>query len=267
MPPPEPTIFQALVVNKEPELMLKGAAFKEGYNTLLQCSTILSHGEWLQCAVLELLDRLLDAFKGKMEDSAVTQETLMEWGKMATDAKDIVLEGAKDVNDAGRLSLQTSGLMQLVTRDAYLVKVPYACPLTVKDTLRQAPLGGPNLFSDESVTSAIEAKTKADSEEFQKRILSDKKPSGSRYPDKAAKSDRADVYRSQERSSGNSNFRGGGNRQDDGSQDRKPRKEYNNNKGQNRNQNQNSKSQRGGWKDKGGGRGRGRRDQQDYYRN
>jgi hypothetical protein len=73
MPPPEPTIFQALVVNKEPELMLKGAAFKEVCNTLLQCSTILSHGEWLQCAVLELLDRLLDAFKGKMEDSAVTQ--------------------------------------------------------------------------------------------------------------------------------------------------------------------------------------------------
>jgi hypothetical protein len=263
MPPPEPNIFQALIISKEPDIVLKGAPYKEVYNTLLQCATILSHGEWLQCAVLELLDRLLDAFREQIALPEMPAETLTEWGQMATDAKDILLAGAKDVNDAGRLALQTSAVMQLNTRDAYLSKIPYACPMTVKDSLRQAPLGGASLFSDETVTSAIDAKSKADGEEFQKRVLSDKKPgykhqsqsqsqSQTRSEGNSSKRDRADNYRDQERSSGQSNFRWAGGRQNDGSQDRKPRyQKDNNNKGG---------QQRGGFKDKrGGGSGRGGR--------
>jgi hypothetical protein len=210
--------------------------------------------------VLELLDRLLDAFKSHISKPELDVDTLTEWGKMVTDAKDIILEGAHDINDAGRLALQTSGVMQLNTRDAFLAKVPYACPMSVKDNLRQAPLGGPTLFTEDTVTSAIEAKVTADNVDFQKRVLSDKKTSGSQaksqFQDRGSRKDRADSYRDQDKSSGQSNFRGGGNRQNDGSQDRKPR--YNQG-GQ--------KSERGNGKGAGRGRGQQRRNSYESYDN
>jgi hypothetical protein len=56
----------------------------------------LSHGEWLQFAALEVLNRLLDTFKVQMFKLELDVDTLTEWGQMATDAKDIILEGAHD---------------------------------------------------------------------------------------------------------------------------------------------------------------------------
>jgi hypothetical protein len=257
VPAVEPNIYQALIVSKEPEIILKGAPLKDVYNSVLQTSTILSHAEWMHCGVMETLDRLLDQLKNAdtAADAEQFKASILEWGKMATDAKDILLQGASDVNDAGRLSVQTSGMLQLVYRDAFLQKVPFSVPVAVKDTLRRAALGGPTLFSEESVLAAIEAKTKADKSEFQKKVLqtkSDKPSSSARSSSHDHRSsgrgdrDRADVYKSQDKSSGGSYFRGDGGRKGNASQD-KPYYD---------------KSSKKDWKDKrqqgGGGRGRGR---------
>ena len=205
MPFLELTIYQALVIGKEPDHILRGALYKEVYNILLQCAIVLSHGEWLQFAALEVLNRLLDTFKVQMFKLELDVDTLTEWGQMATDAKDIILEGAHDINDMGRSAFQTTSVMQLNTVDAYLAKMTYAWPMSVKGNLRQVLLDGPTLFSDGTVTLAIEVKVIADNVEFQKRVLSGKRSflsntqGKSQYHDRWTRKDRAEGYCDQEK--------------------------------------------------------------------
>jgi hypothetical protein len=109
------------------------------------------------------------------------------------------------INDMGRSAFQTTSVMQLNTVDAYLAKMTYAWPMSVKGNLRQVLLDGPTLFSDGTVTLAIEVKVIADNVEFQKRVLSGKRSflsntqGKSQYHDRGTRKDRAEGYCDQEK--------------------------------------------------------------------
>jgi hypothetical protein len=98
---------------------------------------------------METLDRLLDSIKSQVESpeeySGKLAQQIQECGKVTTDAKDILLQVTSDIINSGPLAVQIGSLLQLVYRDAYLAKIPYRVPVTIKDMQSQAPLG-PNPF-------------------------------------------------------------------------------------------------------------------------
>jgi hypothetical protein len=92
---------------------------------------------------------------------------------------------ATTLHQAAITQIQTMGQLQLMRRDFFLRQAPRTLPPEALATLRQAPLGGPMLFGDASIHTALDMKEKGEQSHVNRSLIKQATKDGYKKPQKS----------------------------------------------------------------------------------
>ena len=161
---------------KETDMYIKAAMFKEWQNVAHQSAAMMSHADWFGSASQEASEsarkRLVSMHDSLQEfdEPDVTTDSidLMSPATVVSalspiiehldEAHQLLGSLATTLHHSATVQIQLMANLQLARRDYFLRQVPATVPPEAVSLLRQAPLGGPQLFGQDGMTKAMALK-------------------------------------------------------------------------------------------------------------